>query len=245
VTIWIDPPAWPAHGRLWSHLVSDTSYDELHAFAAAQGIPRRGFEGDHYDVPEERYAALVAAGAREVGGRELVRLLQASGLRVQKRRHEKVIASVPDAPWLPRGSRADVIASRQENPPSRTVVVRLALFRGDDLLVLDRSDGGGPDLPSAPVGDATPAQALGLLHRVVTGRDAPPDLRLIGYVRNVVPQPGDDYPWPTPSAAFTVWQREVGPDETVLAGRWLPPADQSAQLGARHWWPLLEDGPRA
>ncbi|WP_346767721.1 DUF4031 domain-containing protein [Knoellia koreensis] len=245
MTIWIDPPAWPAHGRLWSHLVSDTSYDELHEFAAAQGIPRRGFEGDHYDVPEERYAALVAAGAREVGGRELVRLLQASGLRVQKRRHEKVIASVPDASWLPPGSRADVIASRQENPPSHTVVVRLALFRGDDVLVLDRSDGGGPDLPSAPVGDATPAQALDLLHRVVTGVDAPPDLRLIGYVRNVVQQPDDDYPWPTPSAAFTVWQREVGPDATVLAGRWLQPADQAAQLGTRHWWPLLEDGPRA
>lgn len=245
MTIWIDPPAWPAHGRLWSHLVSDTSYEELHEFAAAQGIPRRGFEGDHYDVPEERYAALVAAGAREVGGRELVRLLQASGLRVQKRRHEKVIASLPDAPWLPPGSRADVIASRQENPPSHTVVVRLALFRGDDLLVLDRSDGGGADLPSAPVGDATPAQALDLLHRVVAGADAPPDLRLIGYVRNVVPQPGDDYPWPTPSAAFTVWQSEVGPDESVLAGRWLPPADQAAQLAARHWWPLLEDGPRA
>ena len=83
MTIWIDPPAWPAHGRLWSHLVSDVSYAELHDFAAAQGIPRRGFEGDHYDVPQERYAALVAAGAQEVPGREIVRVLQRSGLSLR------------------------------------------------------------------------------------------------------------------------------------------------------------------
>ena len=119
MTIWIDPPAWPAHGRLWSHLVSDTSYAELHEFAHAQGIPPRGFEGDHYDVPQERYAALVAAGAVEVGGKEIVRILQRSGLRVQKRRHERVVHAVPGAPWLPPGSRADVIASRQPEPHRR------------------------------------------------------------------------------------------------------------------------------
>ena len=59
MTIWIDPPAWPAHDRLWSHLVSDISVAELHEFADRTGIPRRAFEGDHYDVPQERYADLV------------------------------------------------------------------------------------------------------------------------------------------------------------------------------------------
>lgn len=84
MTIWIDPPAWPAHERLWSHLVSDTSYDELHAFAAAHGVPRRGFERDHYDVPEQSYDALVAAGAAPIASRELVRRLSAAGLRRRK-----------------------------------------------------------------------------------------------------------------------------------------------------------------
>ena len=56
VAILIDPPRAEAHGRRWSHLVSDTSLDELHRFARSVGIPERGFEGDHYDVPEERYA---------------------------------------------------------------------------------------------------------------------------------------------------------------------------------------------
>ena len=66
LAIFIDPPAWPAHGRLWAHLVSDTSLDELHAFAAHHGVPRRGFERDHYDVPAELYDALVA-GRRDAG----------------------------------------------------------------------------------------------------------------------------------------------------------------------------------
>jgi hypothetical protein len=85
VTVYIDLPTWPGHGRLWSHLVSDTSYAELHAFAAQLGIPRRAFERDHYDVNAERYAGAVAAGARPVSTREIVRRLHASGLRRRKR----------------------------------------------------------------------------------------------------------------------------------------------------------------
>jgi hypothetical protein len=85
VAILIDDPRWPAHGRLWAHLVSDSSLDELHAFAAANGIPRRGFDRDHYDVPDEAHGRLVAAGARPVDGRTLVRALIASGLRVTAR----------------------------------------------------------------------------------------------------------------------------------------------------------------
>jgi len=83
--ILVDDPIWPAHGRLWAHLVSDASYEELHEFARRAGIPERGFDHDHYDVPEERIAALVALGASAVSGRELLRRLQESGLRVRQR----------------------------------------------------------------------------------------------------------------------------------------------------------------
>lgn len=82
--ILIDPPAWPAHGRLWSHLVSDVSIAELHAFAAANGVPRRSFDLDHYDVPQERYDDLAAAGAEQVAARVLLRRLQLAGLRVRQ-----------------------------------------------------------------------------------------------------------------------------------------------------------------
>ena len=85
MTVLIDPPNAAGHGRLWSHLASDTSYDELHAFARTVGIPERGFDRDHYDVPAEWYDQVVAAGAEPVTSRELVRRLLAAGLRRRKR----------------------------------------------------------------------------------------------------------------------------------------------------------------
>lgn len=79
---------WHRHGRVWGHLVSDESLAELHDFAARAGIPPRGFDLDHYDVPAERYENLLALGAELVDGRVLVRRLRASGLRVPaKDRH--------------------------------------------------------------------------------------------------------------------------------------------------------------
>ena len=82
MAVLIDTPAWPWRGRLWSHLVSDASYEELHAFVARElGIPRRAFQGDHYDVPVDLYDIAVAAGAEPVGARELLSRLQAAGLR--------------------------------------------------------------------------------------------------------------------------------------------------------------------
>jgi hypothetical protein len=84
MTIFIDPPNAAGHGRLWSHLASDESYDELHAFAATLGIPPRGFDRDHYDVPSEWYDQVVAAGATPVSSREIVSRLIASGLRRRK-----------------------------------------------------------------------------------------------------------------------------------------------------------------
>jgi hypothetical protein len=76
---------WPAHGRLWAHLVSDTSLEELHAFAELAGLPRRSFDLDHYDVPEERVPELAAMGATQVSAHDLTRRLIASGLRVKAR----------------------------------------------------------------------------------------------------------------------------------------------------------------
>jgi hypothetical protein len=256
VTIWIDPPAWPAHGRLWSHLVSDTSYAELHRFAEAAGLPRRGFEGDHYDVPEERYAALVAAGAQPVDGRELVRRLQASGLRVPKRRHERVLVSHPAPSWLPPGSRADVIASRQLEPPADTVVVRLLAQSAGSVLVVQRPGGGGLDLPSVRVdGDAssatagTPttrgrstdavADAVRHLQEEAVGEARPAEL--VGYVRNTVPDPTADYPWPAPRACFAVFHRVVDPGVPFGRGHWLALDEAADHLSQRHWWPLLPE----
>ncbi|MFS0714985.1 DUF4031 domain-containing protein [Microbacterium sp. 2P01SA-2] len=85
MAILIDDPRWPAHGRLWSHLVSDSDLDELHAFARRHDLPARAFDLDHYDVPDSAFDRLVAGGALPVSGHELVRRLIASGLRITAR----------------------------------------------------------------------------------------------------------------------------------------------------------------
>ncbi|MDQ0032003.1 DUF4031 domain-containing protein [Arthrobacter bambusae] len=91
MAVYLDPPLWPAHGTVFSHLVSDTSLEELHAFAMAAGIPERAFDGDHYDVPERRYQDLLSAGAIPVEARILVRKLIASGLRIPARQRSKAL----------------------------------------------------------------------------------------------------------------------------------------------------------
>jgi hypothetical protein len=82
--IYIDPPLVAWRGRMWSHLASDSSYDELHTFAAALGVPARGFDRDHYDLPAELVDEAIAAGAVPVRSRELVHLLVTAGLRRRK-----------------------------------------------------------------------------------------------------------------------------------------------------------------
>ena len=87
MTILVDQAVWPWRGRRWAHLVSDESYDELHAFAEGLGIPRRAFQGDHYDVPAEARDRAIELGAEAVDARVLVRRLKASGLRRAARAH--------------------------------------------------------------------------------------------------------------------------------------------------------------
>ena len=85
MVIMVDPPNVESRGRLWSHVASDSSFEELHAFAVAARIPERGFDRDHYDIPAEHYDAVVSAGAEPVTSRELVARLTAAGLRRRKR----------------------------------------------------------------------------------------------------------------------------------------------------------------
>lgn len=100
--VYIDPPLWPAHGTHFSHLVSDTSYEELHVFADGLGVPRRAFDRDHYDVRESLYRQAVAAGAVPVDGRQLTRVLVRSGLRVPARARPERIARVLGRRWAER-----------------------------------------------------------------------------------------------------------------------------------------------
>lgn len=130
MSIYIDPPTWPAHGTVFSHLISDVSLAELHKFAASAGISERAFDRDHYDVPAHRYEELVQAGAVELSGAELTRTLIASGLRIPlKERPEKI------RPRLLRACEA-TFAPRLEKAPAAIQVQLMAQVAelGESLL---------------------------------------------------------------------------------------------------------------
>jgi Protein of unknown function (DUF4031) len=57
----------------WCHMAVDGEFEELHAFAAALGIPRHRFQGDHYDLPPWLRERAVGLGAHEVSTTELLR----------------------------------------------------------------------------------------------------------------------------------------------------------------------------
>ena len=84
--ILIDTPSWPWRGKLWGHLISDSSLSELHEFAQRIGKRRIGFQGDHYDIDTEEHVLAMQEGARCVDSRELVRRLRDCGLRQRSKK---------------------------------------------------------------------------------------------------------------------------------------------------------------
>lgn len=123
MAVLVDAPRWAAHGTTWAHLVSDTSLDELHAFAERAGVPRRAFDLDHYDVPAERHAELVSLGAEPVSAREIVVRLAASGLRVSGRDRERARRADLAARWAALVPGADAVGEellRRWSEPHRT-----------------------------------------------------------------------------------------------------------------------------
>lgn len=154
---------------------------------------------------------------------------------------EQVLTSRPDAPWLPAGGRADVVLAATDAPvPDPVCIVRLLTTYADEagprLHVVSRSDGGGPDLPTRLVADGSPEACLAALAADTWGHHLP--VRLLGYVRNVVTPPVDDYAWPVPHAHFAVWHAELASPAHPGSGVWLSADEAREVLADRHWWPL-------
>ena len=81
MAILIDTAMWPWRDWMWCHMVSDTSIEELKEFADVLGIPERGFQGDHFDIPEHMREIAINHGAHVVTTREILSALYAAGIR--------------------------------------------------------------------------------------------------------------------------------------------------------------------
>jgi 8-oxo-dGTP pyrophosphatase MutT (NUDIX family) len=250
VTIWIDPPAWPAHGRLWSHLISDTSLEELHEFAARTGIPRRGFEGDHYDVPAELHGAVVAAGAQETSGRDLLRRLRASGLRMSKRKGDRGLTRLTGV-GFPDGTRADVdlVATRKEMPQQRVFASMVFVRDAAGAHLVTWSDrrrewsacGGWREDGEPPVQTAVreTEEESGLLLD-------PTGVEVRGYERFRPDRTTGQGLWVDGRDILQVYSaalREVAPSLRPEAPghpmpQWVDDAELERRCGAAFWWPL-------
>lgn len=69
MTVYVDDAVTLWRGQRWAHLMADT-LEELHAFAARLGMPRRAFQdktsGAHYDVTAELREHAIALGAMPI-----------------------------------------------------------------------------------------------------------------------------------------------------------------------------------
>ncbi|PRY49114.1 NUDIX domain-containing protein [Knoellia remsis] len=247
----IDPPAWPAHGRLWSHLVSDTSIAELHAFAERAGLPRRGFEGDHYDVPEERYAAVVAAGAQPTEARELVRRLRASGLRLTKRKGDRGLAKVTPVDF-PDGTTAEVDLIASSRPADADRVFAAMVFVRDaagDFVVVHsrrRDEWGAPGgwrEGEEPVVENALREVREECGLVLTGEALAPvayeRFRQIGGGAGLW-RPGQDLLQVYAANVDGVRPALTAQLDDTTDRRWVTPDELRALCGHLFWWPVAE-----
>src|SRR3954465_3120830 len=80
----------------WCHMVSDESFEELHAFAAALGIPRERAPRAPYARPPARRGRALAHGAQPVAIGELAqRMVGPRGDRNRERHARRVAARRP------------------------------------------------------------------------------------------------------------------------------------------------------
>lgn len=268
MAVLVDPPRWPAHGRQWSHLVSDVSLEELHAFARRVGIPARGFEGDHYDVPAERLADLRAAGATLVPAGELLRRLVASGLRVPKRRGQQVLGSWVEVRADGAAIHVDLVVSAAPPPAATTRGVRGLVVDDERRLLLRRPRGAGHERAGRDRAgqDGTEQDGAGQdgagQDGAGSGDGGRVDLGLddVGHDRWALPVVGAGRPLGfsrhRPVAAdgrrapASRWRHIalVGatPDDVVLAEgeevRLVAATDAGRACGAPPWWPLVVHG---
>lgn len=157
----------------------------------------------------------------------------------------ELIATTPEAPWLPPDSTAEVWAGKDCRVPEPVIIVRLLVTRSGanghpEFFCVPTAK--GADLPTQFLGAGPeredPSDGLGRLVEEVLGREI--SSRCIGYVRNVVPNPDDTYAHPTPWAHVPVFEAVGARHLPIAAGEWVTMDRGRNELPSRHWWPIVE-----
>ena len=249
MTIWIDQPIWPRHGTVFAHLISDTSLEELHSFASRAGLHPRSFHGDHYDVPQERYASALAAGAAATTGGDVVRKLAGSGLRLRKRRGDHPVGRVRGVSF-PDGTLADVDLVVSDRPVGEPVFAALCLTQdADDRFAVVRSV--RRKAWGAPGGAREPGESV--LAAVI--REVREETGLVLPEDEVVPCAYERFdpvgerrgPWLPGRGYLQVYRARVPASapplgfslDDVDAARWVTRGEMEALSGQEFWWPLV------
>lgn len=239
MAILVDPPRWPAYGLQWSHLASDTSLEELHDFAARLSIPRRGFEGDHYDVPETMYEPIVDAGAIEVSARELVAALHTAGLRLRHLVGDRPIDRVRGV-LLDGGPRADVdlVISRRPVPDASAHGVAVLLRDSAGLVALERRNGGW----SPPAVRVHPGETIGdaAVRSVRSRTGLRVEVDALAPVAFQVRRTSDTRaPW-TERDRLAVVAATLEPhhDNSAAQSAWVDLPELERRCAGEFWWPI-------
>jgi hypothetical protein len=79
VSVYVDDPMHPFGRMMMCHMIADTR-DELLAMADTIGVQRKwiqkeGTADEHFDICKSKRAKAVAAGAKEVDGRDLALMI--------------------------------------------------------------------------------------------------------------------------------------------------------------------------
>lgn len=151
----------------------------------------------------------------------------------------RLVASTPEAPWLPPGSTAAVYSGTAARAPEPAIIVRL-LVAPDDRFFCVRTEK-GLDLPTLFLGRGgdriSAAEGLRHLAEEVLG-SSHVCATCAGWVHNLVRHPDEDYPHPTPDAYVPVFR--VADQRPVVEGEWVSLEQARPTLGTRHWWPIVE-----
>ena len=80
MTVFVDQRMKHYSGGYWCHLVSDTSLEELHAFAERLGLKREWFQDHrhmpHYDLKgSAKWEEAIRLGAQAISTRAMIRLI--------------------------------------------------------------------------------------------------------------------------------------------------------------------------